>query len=125
MPIIKSAKKALRASLRKEKRNANQKKLLKEALRLVNAQNINATFSKIDKAAKNNIIHPNKAARFKAKLAKSVGVTPKATKAVAPKAKAKMATKKVATKKGASKVAGKTPKRVTKTAKAKTVKKEK
>lgn len=125
MPIIKSAKKALRASLRKEKRNANQKKLLKEALRLVNAQNINATFSKIDKAAKNNIIHPNKAARFKAKLAKSVGVTPKATKAVTPKAKAKTATKKVATKKDVSKVAGKTPKRATKTAKAKTVKKEK
>jgi ribosomal protein S20 len=130
MPIIKSAKKALRVSRRKEKRNASQKKLLKEALRLVNAQNINATFSKIDKAAKNNVIHPNKAARLKARLAKSVGSTPKKTvKAVSPKAKTKKVAKKTAPKKVATKAVGKVAKapqkKVTKTVKAKTVKKEK
>lgn len=102
MPILKSAKKALRTSRRKEKRNAAQKKLLKEALRSVNEKNVNAVMAKIDKAAKNSIIHTNKADRLKSRLAKLVGKTPKADKP-APAKKTKAAAKKSTGKKAPAK----------------------
>lgn len=76
MPILKSAKKAMRVSRRKEARNANQKKALYDAIRSASEKDINKVNSLIDKAAKKNIIHKNKAARLKSRLARKIGQTP-------------------------------------------------
>lgn len=84
MPITKSAKKALRVSLRRQKENRSQEIELARAIKKVSASNINEVISKIDKAAKTHLIHQNKAARMKSRLMKKFG-TPKAT----PKPKAK------------------------------------
>lgn len=78
MPLLKSSKKALRGSRRKQARNILQTRRLREALRRADAKTINQTISLIDKAAKNHLIHPNKAARLKSRLAKKIGSTPKA-----------------------------------------------
>ena len=76
MPITKSAKKSLRVSLRRQKENQKQEIALEKALKSVNEKNVNQAISLIDKAAKTGIIHRNKAARLKSKLAKKFG-TPK------------------------------------------------
>lgn len=97
MPISQSAKKALRSSEAKASRNRYRKALLKEALKAANA----SSFSVVDKATKWGIIHKNKAARLKSQLAKTIGSTPSAKKAVAKPAKA--VTKKPAAKKATKK----------------------
>jgi len=79
MPISKSAKKSLRVSRTKYAHNVSLRKTLKEKIKKVSEKTINVTFSLIDKAAKNNLIHPNKAARLKSRLAKKIGKTPKVT----------------------------------------------
>ena len=75
MPKIKSAKKALRVSRKKTKRNLENKKkfrlVLKELTKAKPEKQkklISEAFSTIDKAAKKNIIHPNKAARLKSQI---------------------------------------------------------
>jgi len=83
MPIKESAKKALRQSKKREKRNKKRKtaykKLRKEILELVKqgkkeeAQKLLPEFQKaVDKAAKKNTVHQNKAARLKGQMAKKV-----------------------------------------------------
>ena len=74
MPIIKSAKKKLRAD---KKRKAFNSKLshtlhssIKKAKKTPSEKNINEAISIIDKSAKNKVIHKNKAARMKSKLSK-------------------------------------------------------
>ena len=74
MPIIKSAKKKLRAD---KKRKAFNKKLanilsssIKNSKRFPSQKNIQEAISIVDKSAKKNIIHKNKAARLKSKLSK-------------------------------------------------------
>ncbi len=74
MPVTKSAKKALRRDKRRIIINARIKKKIKEALRAAKKNPTEKTIvlasSAVDKAAKKNYIHKNKAARFKSKLAK-------------------------------------------------------
>ena len=92
MPISKSAKKSLRVSLTKTSRNRYRKSLLKDAIKSAD----NTSRSLIDKAAKWGIIHPNKAARLKSQLSKTMTTTPKEKKekVAKPKAAKKPAAKK-------------------------------
>ena len=120
MPIIKSAKKRVKVAAKANARNVKTKRELRERLKafakaltagkadqIAKAQR--EAVSAIDKAAKKNVIHKNKAARQKASLsakAKAAGAKPAkvtaAKPAKAPTAKkrvAKKATKPVAAKK--------------------------
>ena len=72
MPISKSAKKALRTAQAKRQRNITLKTKLKKTIKKASATNINEVVSVIDKAVKRNLLHKNKAARLKSKLAKTV-----------------------------------------------------
>lgn len=74
MPIIKSAKKALRQSKRKKLVND---RVLRQARRVVKKARTSATpdlikkaYSALDRAVKKNVIHKNKASRLKSRLAK-------------------------------------------------------
>ena len=74
MPVIKSAKKKLRKDRKREIVNKKLKNLLKKNIKLAEKNPSEANVKKavkiIDKTAKKNIIHKNKAARIKSKLAK-------------------------------------------------------
>lgn len=74
MPIIRSAIKKVRKDKRRTARNKARggvvKKMLKEARRHPSAKSLSAVFSALDKAAKVNLIHKNKASRLKSRLAK-------------------------------------------------------
>jgi len=74
MPIIKSAKKALRQTARRTGVNRKTKKGLKFAVRSFETkfkkEDFKKVCSEIDKAAKKGIIHKNKASRLKSRLAK-------------------------------------------------------
>lgn len=69
MPILKNAKKALRSSQRKAEVNTRTKTRMKTAIDAVKSEKTTETvaeaYSRIDRAAKANLIHPNKAARLK------------------------------------------------------------
>jgi small subunit ribosomal protein S20 len=121
MPILKSARKRVRVSRKAAIRNSKTKRSLREAIKnftksltegkpgdVAKAQS--AAMSAIDRAAKSNIIHKNKAARQKARLsaaAKKAGIKP-AAKPSAKKAPAKKApAKKPAAKKPAAKTSKK------------------
>ena len=93
MPIIKSAKKRVKLNKKAAVRNAKTKKSVRLALKqfktaLKDGKNVSkkqsTLQSSIDKAAKKNVIHKNKANRLKSKLAKqakasSVNTTKKST----------------------------------------------
>ncbi len=74
MPVIKSAIKKLRQDRKKEKQNDQIRELLKSAIRAAKkaktGKSVTTAISKVDKAAKLNIIHENKAARLKSSLSK-------------------------------------------------------
>lgn len=74
MPILKSAIKKLRQSAKKEAQNRVVKKALKNLLDGFKKKPTPGTFSKLasalDKTAKKNLLHKNKAARLKSRLAK-------------------------------------------------------
>ena len=105
MPIIKSAKKRVKQTNAATKRNSVAKRRVRDALNAFQAAikggksaDIQATKvavdSAIDKAAKKNVIHKNKAARKKAQVAnaaKQAGSKPSSTakKPAAKKAPAK------------------------------------
>ena len=83
MPIIKSAKKALRGSQRKKVYNDRRNKAMKGAIKVVKKliidkkpkdalSELKAAYKAIDKAAKRGIIKKNTAARKKSRLAKAV-----------------------------------------------------
>lgn len=76
MPIIKSAKKALRQTKRRTKKNQGKKSALKLQLtkfrKEKNAKQLGIIYSLVDKMVKNKIIHKNKAGRIKSRLAKSL-----------------------------------------------------
>jgi small subunit ribosomal protein S20 len=116
MPIIKSAKKRVKVASKARSRNLYTRRAMRSALKdfakaleggkpveISKAQN--TAVSTLDIAAKKAVIHPNKAARFKARLAqqaKAKGVKP--AKATAKKAPAKKpAVKKSPAKKTAAK----------------------
>lgn len=95
MPVLKHAKKKLRQDKKRTDGNRKMKdlfkKLIKQARAAATPEAVSTAFKTIDKAAKKNVIHPNKAARLKARLTKSVatkGTETAKVKKVSPKAKA-------------------------------------
>ena len=89
MPIIKSAKKALRQNLRRQARNKTIKQkvksVLKDARTLANnkkgkeaEKNLSVIYKTIDKAAKKGIMKPNTAARKKSRITKLIANSIKA-----------------------------------------------
>jgi small subunit ribosomal protein S20 len=73
MPITKSAKKALRQNVTKKAANDVRKKAMKDAVKAVKKDltpaSLSLAYKKIDKAAKENTIHKNRASRLKSRLA--------------------------------------------------------
>ena len=82
MPITKSAKKAIRGSLRKKAANDRNKRSMKEAMKTVEktaktdkseaSKSLASAYAAIDKAAKKGIIKKNTAARKKSRLSRLV-----------------------------------------------------
>lgn len=74
MPILKNAKKKLRQDKKRTIHNRKIKDVYKDSIKTAKVQKtpkaINKAFSNIDKAAKHNVIHKNKAARLKSQLSK-------------------------------------------------------
>ena len=108
MPIIKSAKKRVKVAKKATIRNAKTKRNLKSALKVLRSgltpKSLRDAQSSIDKAAKKNVIHKNKASRLKkraAAQAKAGGVKP--SKSVAKKVAPKKTVKKAAPKKASKK----------------------
>lgn len=79
MPIIKSAKKALRQSIKRQAKNKLIKQKIKTVLKdaralAANKKNpdLSLIYKAIDKAAKKGILKPNTASRKKSRIAKLV-----------------------------------------------------
>lgn len=74
MPLIKSAIKKVRKdkvrTARNQQRELALKTLIKKARLAKSAPNLKAVYSALDKAVKTRLIHKNKAARLKSRLAK-------------------------------------------------------
>lgn len=94
MPLLKHAKKKQRQDIKKtieqKKLKTLYKQLIKKVKEAPSQEGANAAYKAIDKAAKINLLHDNKAAHLKSDVAKALagkGPAPKA--ATKPKAKAK------------------------------------
>jgi len=82
MPIIKSAKKALRQNIKRQAKNKTRKQSLKSILKETRElagkktsdakKNLPAVYKALDKAAKIGLIKPNTAARKKSRIAKLI-----------------------------------------------------
>lgn len=83
MPNIKSAKKRVKTDKIKKERNRDKIASMRTAIKKVKlslkntdknaaVENLNLANKKIDKAVKQGLVHKNKAARDKSKLAKAV-----------------------------------------------------
>ena len=116
MPIIKSAIKRAKQTLKRRERNISIKKDIKTAVKAFSAEpsakTLAATQSEIDTAVKKGLIKKNTAARRKSalsKIAKKAGVALEATKkpAAKPATAKKTAAKKAPAKKPAAKKAEK------------------
>ena len=74
MPVIQSAKKALRRDRRRAVVNKEIKIKIKEILKSTrknpNKKNLDLSFKILDRAAKKKVIHQNKASRLKSRLSK-------------------------------------------------------
>ncbi|PCI25496.1 30S ribosomal protein S20 [Candidatus Peregrinibacteria bacterium] len=116
MPIIKSAKKRVIQTLKRETRRKPFKSrmltMVKNVFKLIKggkveeaAQSLPDTYTAIDKANKKNIIHKNTAARKKSAVQKAVTAALKESGTTAPAKKAapKAAAKKAPAKKAAPK----------------------
>jgi small subunit ribosomal protein S20 len=101
MPVTKSARKKLKQDRKRENTNnkieSSLKKVVKDTRKNVSVKKLQEAFSAIDKAAKDNIIHKNKAARMKASLSKLLAAPVKTTEKIAKATKIK--TKKTPVKK--------------------------
>ena len=97
MPITSANKKALRSSTKKRAHNVEFKTKLKNAIKKATKTNVNDVISLIDKAAKKNLMHKNKAARLKSQMMSKFG-SPKSTKKTAKPTVKKKTTKKPAKK---------------------------
>lgn len=99
MPNIKAAEKWVRQTEKRTQRNLDVKTrlktLFKKAVSAQDAEVVQSVEAQFDKAAQKGIIHPNKAARKKSRLAKAAA---KATAAAAAPAAAKTTGKKKAAK---------------------------
>lgn len=89
MPVTKQAIKKVRQDKRKAAYNLRSKKAYKEAvkkfLKKPAADTLKVAFQALDKAAKTNVIHKNKAARLKSRLSKKLAPS-KASSSVKKKA---------------------------------------
>lgn len=76
MPVIKSAKKKLRKDKKITVENKRLKSILKDTLKQAEKKPTEANIKKavkvVDKIAKKNIIHKNKASRIKSRLSKKI-----------------------------------------------------
>jgi small subunit ribosomal protein S20 len=82
MPITKSAKKAIRGSLRKKAFNDRRKRAMKEVIKKIEKEAktdkasatkmLSSAYAAIDKAAKGGVIKKNNAARKKSRLSRLV-----------------------------------------------------
>lgn len=76
MPLTSSAKKALRQDKRRNLVNRRVRNIMKLAVRAVRenpvSDNLSKAFQAIDRSAKKNLLHQNKAARMKSQLTKLV-----------------------------------------------------
>jgi len=95
MPIIKSAVKRMKQTIKRRERNVETKRDIKNAVKTFlekpSSAGLSAAQSEIDTAVKKKLISKNTAARRKAnlsKVAKEAGVKLVTTKKAAPKAKA-------------------------------------
>ena len=74
MPIIARAIKKLRHDHRRAIENAKTRDtlrmLVKKARKSPTTKTLSAAFSALDKAAKHNVVHPNKASRLKSRLSR-------------------------------------------------------
>ena len=74
MPIIKSAKKRVRSSAKKQASNLPYRAAYKAAVKKARAdkssENVILAYKALDKAAKKGVIHRNKAARLKSSIGK-------------------------------------------------------
>ncbi len=77
MPNIKSAKKKQKQDIKRTKRNENYDLTIKKTIKNISkstgkkqGDEVKKAYSIIDKAAKKNIIHKNKAARLKSKISR-------------------------------------------------------
>ncbi len=114
MPIIKSAVKRMRQTIKRRERNVSTKRDVKNAtkafLEKPTAAGLSAAQSEIDTAVKKNLISKNTAARRKAnlaKVAKEAGVKLEASTKKAPAAKKPAAKKAEAAKPAAKATAAK------------------
>ncbi len=73
MPIIKNAIRKLRADKRRSAVNVKTRTAMKQAISAMRKKPseklLKAVFSKLDRAVKSQIVHKNKAARLKSRLA--------------------------------------------------------
>lgn len=93
MPVTQSAKRALRKDNRRNLVNRRTKAKLKRALDTYkdnpNQDNLNQAYQAVDRAAKKNLLHPNKAARIKSQLSR---ILPKPKPTPKPSSKPKKTT---------------------------------
>lgn len=79
MPVTKTAKRALRSSLRKNKVNKKRLTRLNLAIRLAKSEKkqkrVDEIYSLADRASKNKIIHKNKASRIKKSVSRLLSST--------------------------------------------------
>ena len=84
MPITRSAKKALRQTVRRRVQNIKRKDAFKSAVKIYSKlvatkdfkgaqEKLSAAYKALDKAAKTGAIKKNKASRLKSRLAKKLG----------------------------------------------------
>jgi len=116
MPVTKSAIKKLAQDRKREVANDALRRKLREAVKKTSKKegSLDKAFAIIDKAAKNKLIHKNKAARLKSALSKIMPSVAKKTTTAKPKtvkkavpAKKASAPKKAAPKKVSKKTASK------------------
>ena len=89
VPNIKAAEKWQRQTERRAKRNLDVKTRLKTLFRKAKSGTVEAAApveAQFDKAARKGIIHPNKAARKKARLARAIRASAAAAAAATPAA---------------------------------------
>lgn len=81
MPIIKSASKKMRRDVRRQAANLQIKTALKKLIRAAHrkpaAETLRAAQRALDKAAKTGLVHRNKAARLKSRIARASRKTTK------------------------------------------------
>ena len=108
MPLLRHAKKKLKQDKKRTAQNRKIKSAFRSLLKKARVEKtlaaLSSAFSEVDKAAKQNIIHKNKAAHLKSALSKVIDGKAPAAQIVKPKSKARLlANKKAIAAKKASK----------------------